>query len=189
VFEDLRRAGWAGRRWRQAVVSLLLSLGLTALVAGCGFNAQTNMPYTPADGTNADLGAGGAIKIRNLVVISDTKGSGVISATLIGNVQDQLTSVSVTPLKADGSAGTAVTATPATPLQLGGGSLIVLTNVTPLKVTSPDLVAGLSATVTMNFTTAGPATLNCPVVDGTQAPWSAITPGVSPTPSPEPTPS
>ena len=169
MFHNLRRAGRAGRL-RQATAALLLSIGLTALVAGCGFNAQTNMPYTPSDGTNADIGDGGAIKIRNLVLISRTAGEGVVSATLIGNTEDSLNSVSITPIKADGSSGSAVTATPAAPLQLGGGSLIVLTNVAPLSVTSPDLLAGLTAKVTMDFAKAGPTTLNCPVVDGTIPP-------------------
>lgn len=173
---------------RRIAAALLLSIGLTALVAGCGFNAQTNQPYTPADGTNADIGDGGTLKIRNLVVISRTKGEGVISATLIGNADDQLTSVAVAPTKVDGTPAAAVTTTPTAPLQLGGGSLTVLTNVAPLTVQAPDLVAGLSATVTMNFAKAGPVTLNCPVVDGTQAPWSTITPGVSASPTPEPTP-
>jgi hypothetical protein len=188
VFHELR-AGRAGRRLRQIAAGLLLAIGLTALVAGCGFNAATNMPYTPSDGTNIDIGEGGALKIRNLVIISRTKGEGVISATLIGNTDDQLTTVAVTPSKADGSAGAAVTTSPAPPLQLGGGNLIVLTNVAPLTLRSPDLIAGLAASVTMTFAKAGPVTLNCPVVDGSVPPWSQITPGTSASPTPEPTPS
>ena len=186
--QDLRRAGRSGRRAQRTAVALLLSVGLVGL-AGCGFDAQTNKPYTPADGTNADIGTDGALKIRNLVIISKTKGEGVVSASLIGNAEDQLNSVSVTPIKADSSSGAAVMATPPTPLKLGGGSLTVLTNVASLSVQAPDLMAGLTATVTMNFTNAGPVTLRSPVVDGTLPPWSNVTPGVSASPSPEPTPS
>lgn len=186
--QDLRRAGRSGRRAQRAAAALVLSVGLLGLT-GCGFDVQTNQPYTPADGTNADIGDGGTLKIRNLVIISKTKGEGVVSASLVGNAEDQLNSVSVTPIKTDGSSGTAVTATPVTPLKLGGGSYTVLTNVANLSVQAPDLLAGLTATVTMNFTNAGPVTLRSPVVDGTIAPWSTVTPGVSASPSPEPTPS
>jgi hypothetical protein len=188
VFHELR-AGRAGRRLRQIAAGLLLSIGLTALVAGCGFNAATNMPYTPSDGTNLDIGEGGALKIRNLVIISRTKGEGIISATLIGNTDDQLTSVSIIPDKTDGAPGAAATTAPTPPLQLGGGNLIVLTNQAPLTVRSPDLTAGLAASVTMTFAKAGPVTLNCPVVDGSIPPWSQITPGTSLSPTPQPTPS
>ncbi len=188
MFHELRRAGWAGRRLRQIAAALLLSMGLTVVLAGCGFNAATNAPYTPSDGTNADIGDGGTLKIRNLVIISRAEGEGIVSASLIGNADDQLTSVSVTPTKVDGSAAPAVSTAPAAPLQLGGGNLIVLTNQAPLTVTAPDLVAGLSASVTMTFAKAGPVTLNCPVVDGTIPPWSQITPGTSASPTPQPTP-
>ncbi|WP_375425830.1 hypothetical protein [uncultured Friedmanniella sp.] len=177
------------RRLRQIVAALLLSVTLTALVAGCGFDAQTNKPYTPADGTNADIGTDGSLKIRNLVIISRTEGEGVVSASLVGNTDDQLTSVSVTPIKVDGTAGSPVTAAPATPLQLGSGSFTVLTNLAPLSVKAADLTPGLTATVTMTFAKAGPVTLNCPVVDGTIPPWSQVTPGTSASPTPEPTPS
>jgi hypothetical protein len=183
------RAERSGRRLRRVVAAALLSVTLTALVTGCGFNAQTNMPYTPSDGTNADIGNGGALKIRNLVLISRTKGEGIVSATLIGNTDDQLSSVSVAPIKLDGTPAAAVTASPTAPLQLGGGSITVLTNIAPLTVSAPDLMAGLTATVTMTFAKAGPVSLNCPVVDGSIPPWSQVTPGVSASPTPEPTPS
>lgn len=186
--QDLRRAGRVGRRAQRAAAALLLSAGLIGL-AGCGFDAQTSKPYTPADGTNADIGDGGTLKIRNLVVISKVTGEGVVSATLVGNAEDQLNSVSVTPIKPDGSSGTAVTATPTAPLKLGGGSLTVLTNVAALSVKAPDLMAGLTATVTMDFSNAGPVTLRSPVVDGTIPPWSTVTPGASASPTPEATPS
>lgn len=179
--EDVRRAGRSGRRVARAAAVVVLALGPVALTAGCGFDAQTNQPYTPADGTNLDVGTDGALKVRNLVVVSRAKGEGFISASLIGNAEDQMTGVSVAPTKVDGTQGSAVTASPAQPLQLGGGSLVVLTNLPLLTVQSPDLVAGLSATVTLQFTKAGPVTLNAPVVDGTQGQWATISP--SPTPS------
>lgn len=186
--EKLPRSGQAGRRAARTVVAVLLSLGLMGLVGGCGFNVQTNRPYTPSDGTNADIGTDGALKVRNLVVISRVNGQGDISATLVANTPDQLQSVSVTPVKSDGSTGTAVTATIPSPLDLGAGSLTVLTNVAAIRVSSTDLQAGLTAQVTMQFAQAGPVTLNCPVVDGTIEPWSSVTPGSSASPSPEPTP-
>ena len=168
----------AGRA-RRAVAAWLLTFGLVGLAAGCGFQAQLNQPYTPADGTNRDIGTDGAIKVRNLVIISRAAGQGIVSASLIGNVEDQLTGVSVTPLKADGSAGTPATADLPSPIRLGGGSLTVLTNQELLTVSAPDLQPGLTASVTLQFAQAGAVALQCPVVDGTVIPWATI----SPTPS------
>ena len=103
VSEDWRPGGRVVHRGTRALVALLLSCSLVGLMAACGFNAQTNQPYTPADGTNADIGTDGVLKIRNLVVISRAEGEGIVSASLIGNAEDQLTGITVAPFLADGS--------------------------------------------------------------------------------------
>ena len=169
----------------RAAAALLLSFGLVGLLGACGFGAQTLQPYTPADGTNLDIGTDAALKIRNLVIISRAKGEGIVSASLVGNTEDQLTSVTVVPAKPDSSAGTPATATPPAPISLGGGSLVVLTDQQPLlTVRAPDLAPGLSADVTLQFAKAGAVTLRCPVVDGTAGQWQTISPSPSPSPTP-----
>ena len=179
------------RRGTRALVALLLSCSLVGLMAACGFKAQTNQPYTPADGTNADIGTDGVLKIRNLVVISRAEGEGIVSASLIGNAEDQLTGITVAPFLADGSDGPAVPAQLPAPLSLGGGSLTVLTNGPLVTVQAPEMMAGLDALVTLQFAKAGSVPLRAPVVDGTLEPWSTIsaTPGASASPSPSPSPS
>lgn len=181
--EDRRPAKRAAR----ALVAWLLSCSLVGLVAACGFNAQTNQPYTPSDGTNADIGPDGELKIRNLVIISRVEGQGIVSASLIGNAEDQLTGVTVAPVKADGTDAEAVAAMLPAPLQLGNGSLTILTDGPLITVQAPELTAGLDALVTMQFANAGSVPMRAPVVDGTLEPWSTITPAASPSPSASPT--
>ncbi|MEZ5089781.1 MAG: hypothetical protein R2719_08660 [Micropruina sp.] len=98
---------------------------LVLALAGCGMNVQTLQPYTPAQGVNSDVGQ---VRVRNLVIVADAAGQGVISASLITYADDTLTAVGGTPHKSDGSAGSplVVTAT-GLPLQLSTETLVVLT--------------------------------------------------------------
>jgi hypothetical protein len=59
--------------------------------------------------------------------------------------------------------------------------MIVLTDGTPITVRSPDLVAGLTARLTLTFAKAGEVTVVVPVMDGNEPVYATI--------SPEPTPS
>jgi len=190
VSEDWRPAGRVVRRGRRALGALLLSCSLVGLVA-CGFNAQTNQPYTPADGTNADIGESGILKVRNLVVVSREEGQGIVSASIVANEEDTLDSVTVAPFKADGTDAPAATASLPTPMRLTPGSLTILTNGPLLTVEASDLTAGLDALVTMQFEKAGAVNLRAPVVDGTLEPWSSIsaTPSAGASESPSPSPS
>jgi hypothetical protein len=195
VSQDRRPAGRASGRAARALAALLLSFGLVGLAAGCGFDAQLLKPYNPADGTNKDIGEDGTLKVRNLVVVSRAKGEGILSVTLVANTAERLTGATVAPHTLQGTTGPAVPVTVASPIELAPGSLVVLTNQQPLlTVSAPDLEAGSAATVVMQFEKAGAVTLDCPVVDGTQAPWSTISPspaasGASGSPSPSPSPS
>ena len=59
------------------------------LLTGCGFNMQTLQQYTPAHGVNVDLQAGEAnrqLKVRNLLVVADESGKGVLSASIVSPV-------------------------------------------------------------------------------------------------------
>jgi len=191
VSHDRRAAGRAGGRSARALAALLLSLGLVSLGTGCGFDAQLLKPYTPADGTQVDVGADGAVKIRNLVVISRSEaGPGIISATVVSSIPEQLTSLTVAPQKLDGTLGAPAEASLATPLRLEPGVLQVLTDRQPLiTVESPELQAGAAATITMQFAESGEVVLNAPVVDGTIPPWSTISPSPTPSRSASPSPS
>ena len=186
--QDRRPSRRTRGRAARAAAALLLSVGLLGTGAACGFDAQLLKPYTPSDGTNIDVGEDGALKVRNLVVISRTEGEGIISATMVSTNADRLTGLTVAPQKLDGTVGEAVPATLAAPVDLAG-TLVVLTDEQPLiTVSAPELEAGSSATVVMQFEKSGEGSLNAPVVDGTIEPWSTISPSPAPSASPSASP-
>lgn len=77
-------------RWRVVAVATLVLIVLT----GCGasFNAQTNQPYQPAEGTNS---RDGDIYVLNALVVTDGRGDGTVVTTLINqrDADDALQSV------------------------------------------------------------------------------------------------
>ena len=182
MFQDRRPAGRARGRGARALAAAALSLTLLGSAAGCGFDAQTLQPYTPADGTNLDVGADNQLKIRNLVVVSRTEGQGIISASILSGSDDTLTGVAVVPSPLSGSPGAPVTAKIGAPVELPAGRLVVLTNLPLITVSSPELVAGGAASVTMQFKGSGTVALNCPIVDGNLPEWASV--GASPSPTP-----
>lgn len=185
----------ADRRTRRAGAALILVLGLLLSSTACGMDVQTMQPYTPGEGVNLDVGAGevggnnedGVVLVRNLLIISHGPGEGIISASMVVDGRDALTGISGTAIKTDGSSGAPFTATLPNSVTLANNVLVVLTDGPLITVSSPDLAAGLDATVTLQFEKVGQATVRVPVVDGSEPQYRSITP--SPTPSPSATPS
>jgi hypothetical protein len=173
------------RGWSRSVrlAAMLLVTIAVAITAGCGTYAQTLSPYTPSEGVNADVGGKNGVRVRNLLILSRAAGEGVLSGTLLSYDRDSLTSVTGKAYKADGSEGAAITASISQQISLGNGSLIVLTDRPPITLKSPDLKAGLTAQLTLQFSTAGQVTVNVPVVDASQGPYSTITPAASASPA------
>jgi len=62
--------------------SLLLVIGLLFLAGACGFNVQTNQPYTPGEGISVDAGdpatPNKVVHVRNLMIISWGPGEGIV---------------------------------------------------------------------------------------------------------------
>jgi hypothetical protein len=168
----------------RALAALLLSLGLL-LTAACGTDAQTLRPYTPGEGVNVDVGDPADVEnqvyVRNLLIISSAPGVGIVSGSLVTDGRDQLSGISGVPIKADGSEGAPFTATLSNTVSIANGALVVLTEGSPITVRSPDLLAGLTARMTLTFAKAGEVTVVVPVMDGTEPQYATI--------SPEPTPS
>lgn len=164
------------------MVSTLRRLGaalcvpLVLALTGCVAQYQTLQQYTPGEGVNEQLGP---VKVGNLMIIADSTGKGVVSASVISYAEDSLTAVAGTPHKADGSNGSplVVTAT-GIPLAVPANTLLVLTN-PPVRVavTSPDLKPGLLAEVTLTFAKAGPVTALAPVVSSSEPEFEGITVG------------
>ncbi|MFT3876864.1 MAG: hypothetical protein QM708_10650 [Propioniciclava sp.] len=189
------------RRRRRAVRALIAGVGATLVLTGCGFDMQTLQPYTPAHGVNIDVKTDDnnrQLKVRNLLVISDTKGQGVLSASMTSPVTDRLVSVSGTPFKADNSAGTPLTVTQGAAVELKADQIAVLTNPAPvIKVSSPDLRPGLTVDLTLTFASGRTAHAVAPVMSYddpiyttvSPAPASAsATPARTATPTPTATP-
>ena len=110
------------------------------------------------------------------MIIANTSGQGVISASLVSGTGDSLASVAGTAQKADGTPGGALSVTPTgLPLALPSNTLLVLTNApTRIAVSSPDLKPGLLAEVTLTFSKAGPVTMLVPVVSSSEPEYEGI---------------
>jgi hypothetical protein len=174
-----RSAVSGAHRTPGVVVALVVTLGLL-LVAGCGMNAQTSKPYTPAEGINVDVGDPAqnnlVVHVRNLLIIAKAPGQGVLSASLVTNNRDSLTKVSGNPIKLDGSDGAPFTVTMPNAVTIANGAEVVLTGMPLIVLSSPDLVPGLSATITLQFENAGQTTLKVPIEDGNQPQYASISP-------------
>ncbi len=184
---------------RRGAGVLAAGIGSVLLLTGCGFNAQTLQPYTPAEGVNAQVGT---VKVRNLVLVSDASGKGYVSASLVSSANDTLVKVSGTPTLLNGSAGVPLTVSGGTPVPLSANKLAVLTEPTAtLQVSSPDLKPGLLASVTLEFASGSHQTIQTPVLSvkdpiyatvspapaASSAPATA-TPGATPSATPTKTP-
>lgn len=168
--------GWRGAR---AAAGLVASIGLLVSGAACGFNVQTNRPYTPAQGVNYNVGTP-PVQVRNLMVLSREEGRGFLSATLTANDQDALTSVAGAPVKADFNPGTPFTVGLASPIPLSNQAIVVLTSRQPLiTMASPDLKVGGEAELTLTFETAGSMKTRVPIVDADEEPYATIRPSAA----------
>jgi hypothetical protein len=155
---------------------VLLSLGLALSASACGMNVQTLNPYTPAEGVQFDVGS---VKVRNVMILSRTRGDGFLSASMISSQRDTLQSVTGVAIKADGSEGSPLTITLGQPVVVSN-SMVVLTDRPLITVKGADLEEGLVARLVFSFATAGEVTTTAPVVDADQPAYATI----SPTPSP-----
>lgn len=162
------------RHRRRGARTVVAGVGLALLLAGCGFNAQTLQPYTPAHGVNVDAGS---IKVRNLLLVSDTTGNGIVSASLVSSESDQLTQVTGTPNKADGSPGAPLTVSSAGQITLNPNQLVVLTAPSPaITVSSPDLQPGMTAELSLTFASGTTAEATAPVMSFNDPIYATVTP-------------
>ena len=166
---------------RTARLAAVLLVTLSVAVTGaCGMSVQTNKPYTPSEGINVDVGGYAGVKVRNLLVLSRADGEGYLSGTLVSQQRNSLTAVSGKAIKIDGTDGAPITATIPQQISLGNGLVVVLTDQPLIVLKSPDLKAGLTAQLTLEFSEAGQANVIVPVVDAKQPPYSSISPAPTP---------
>ncbi|WBQ04556.1 hypothetical protein [Kribbella sp. CA-293567] len=154
------------------------TVALSVVVAGCGagFDAQTNMPYQPAEGTNADSGA---VAVRNLLVLASADGEGQLQGTFVNNEQgdDSLVCIAATDAKPPADAASAASPCPVQTaatapftftnfkaLDLKAGGAVNLPPATGLPVTVTGGKPGQMLKVTLTFEKAGPIAVSIPVL-------------------------
>ena len=141
------------------------------LVASCGFDVQTDAVYQPAEGANARAEG---TDVLGAVVVSDTKGTGRVVATLVNkrNSSDELTGVSGSKVKISGPESLEV------PSNAVGFTNLADAKFTPIVATGSTIDAGGYVTLRFTFTKSSPVTVDAPVVD-TQGTYSGLAPGQS----------
>ncbi|MDO5683795.1 MAG: hypothetical protein Q4G46_13340 [Propionibacteriaceae bacterium] len=168
---------------------ILAATALSALVVGLSAcsTPQTLVPYTPAEGVNADAHRIGApagenkvpLKVRTLSIVSKPGSkegflNGAITAPM--DRADQLVSVEGRAFTAENTAGAPIAPVTAN-LELPAGKMVVLSQQAPLTLKSEDLEAGLVAELTLTFKDSDKVTLQVPVVDANKADYATVTPG------------
>src|SRR4051794_14761830 len=156
---------------------------MLALMSACGngMDAQTNQPYTPAEGVSFDVGpTGKSVHVRNLMILSRGDGEGFLSASMVASERDALTAVAGQPIKTDAGDGTPFQVTMPNPVGLTPGTLVVLTDREFITVQSDDLIVGGDAELTLTFSTVGEFTTRVPVVDANQPDYTSLSPSPAP---------
>ncbi|MDO5534323.1 MAG: hypothetical protein Q4F65_06705 [Propionibacteriaceae bacterium] len=187
------------RRRRRAATIVAAGIGASLLLTGCGFDMQTLQAYTPAHGVSIDVTAGEnsrQLKVRNLLIVADDQGEGILSASIVSPVDDELVRVEGAAHTMDNQVGSPLTVT-GSPVELTANRLAVLTDPTAaFTVSSPDLQPGLTVDLKLTFASGLEASAIAPVMSAedpvygavSAAPSAAASPTASPAASPSPSP-
>lgn len=159
------------RRVAPAAVVAALLVAPTA----CGFNAQTDQQYQPAEGI---IDRSGAVDILDALVVADEDGNGALVATLANDTKQDDALQSVTGSGIEGSSGT---------IPVPAEGVADLTKQGPVAVKGPDVKPGKFVELTLEFRSGQSTTLKVPVVAATGVYADVPLPSESPTESPSPT--
>jgi hypothetical protein len=153
---------------RIALAGATVALTVVATGCGAGFGAQTQQPYQPSEGTNADSGS---IGVRNMLVLADEEGKGELHAAVVnsGKTDDTLTAITAAP--ADPGAQAATSGEQSTvkieglqQTDLKAGSSVTFPPAQGAAVTVTGAKPGQMIKVTITFGQAGPITTSIPVL-------------------------
>lgn len=142
---------------RTRLTQVALVLAVPALAAcSTNFGAPTDQDYIAARGVND---RSGDVDVLNVVVVSDTEGTGTVVASLVNNKTDEdtLTGVTVAGAEADIADARKNGAIP-------GGGLLNLGTTGAVTASSSDIEGGRFVEVVFTFQRAGAITVEAPVV-------------------------
>jgi len=138
-------------RRRAAAAAFLLALA--PVITACGFNAQTDVPYQSAIGTQSRTGQ---VWILNAVVVSATDGKGTFAGTLVNQSDtENATLQSVTAAKG------------AVSVDVPAGGLVNLATDGAVRLRDPDITPGGHISLSFQFSNGQVTTLDVPVFPNT----------------------
>ncbi|NYI71584.1 hypothetical protein GGQ54_002144 [Naumannella cuiyingiana] len=164
-----------------AALAVLLSTGVAACTSD-----PSRKPPTLGGGVNLNVGADGAVKVRNLLIVTRDGEQGLLDGAVTGTQPDELTSVSGQLIDADNNPAPAPLPFTGGPIEVAPTALTQLGGPDAFTV-SGDLPPGLTMRVTLNFATAGPITADVPIIDGNNADYRTVAPDPSASGTPEAT--
>lgn len=137
---------------------MLMGFGAVSLLAAGCTVGEWREDSPPAAGVQTTVGD---VTLRNLVIITDDQGQGVLMGAGIAANADTLVSLTLVPHDAAGKAG----ATRTYPVALSFPAQVLTPTV--VKFANPDLKPGMVADLTLRFTAAGHQTLRVPSLANT----------------------
>jgi hypothetical protein len=145
------------RPTRRSLAFVLATVALAVPgLTGCGFDAATERPYTPATGAND---VSGVVDVLGAVVVSSASGSGTFVATLANNDQQESQTFSALT----GGTGTELTVTDFDPIEIARGGAVNLADDGGIPV-SGDFAAGNFVSVVLGFDSGERVSMQVPVV-------------------------
>lgn len=161
----------------RTAAAALAAVGALAL-GGCGMDVQTLQPDNNVPGVMVDLDG---FKGRNLIVVADTSGRGVVSGSLVSAENDAITAVTAEAISESGAASP-LTVSFKSPVELPANKLVVLSDLaSPVTLQGSALKPGLTATIRLDLKSGKTVTRTMPVASSKDASLGSALPTASPT--------
>jgi hypothetical protein len=128
------------------------------VLSSCGFDEPTDRVYNPGVGVNDRAGT---VDVLGAVVVSDSAGSGTVSATFVNNDSERADAVTRITGSGDDSG---VTVALGEPLELTPGGSAKLSEESPVAAEGAPIESGAFVELTFSFERGESVTLQLPVV-------------------------
>ena len=151
------------------------------MVSACGtnFSAQTNQPYQPAEGANADSDK---VKVLNAVAVANSDDTATLSASLITEAADADSLTGVTGTDGEGQP---LDVTLDEPIELSPDAFVKTGEEPQVVLSLNETGPGYYVTLDFEFENAAPLEMDVPVVErGDEGMYDEIAEAPEPAPSP-----